>query len=317
MPPPFKLLPRKLWDALAAKYSYPLPVYPVTDIYIHHTAGFAPTDLRDRDGDGAPDAEESIVRGVQRHHMTTRGWSDIAYNFLVGKSGWIYRGRGWRNQGGATGNGKDRHSLSICLIGNYENTKPTSVQLVAIVQWIITGIEKGHIVPDVRIHGHRDAYATACPGRNVMTHLPRIRSEVRDGRVAAEETMDTPISEWYTHLRDVPDGTKDEAVRAWQYMLWLQDELDIVEIDGVAGPKTRAAHERFERSQGNSNPNGKPGATSWANLMQGPDPVIEQVKVTEVVEVPVTPDLSVLDVAVEEVFVAAEAVRDEVDRLNG
>lgn len=290
---------RRVWDALAAKYRYLLPVYPVTDVYIHHGASFAPDDVRDQDGDGIPDEEERIARAYQRHHMFTRGWSDIAYNFLVGLSGSILEGRGWRHQGGATGSPYDRHSLSICAIGNFQTQEPTEEMVQAIIGWIITGIELGHIAPDVRIHGHRDASSTSCPGFNLYQHLPRIRSEVRDGRVHQEETVEGPYSGWHEHIAQAPDGTKDEAMRLWQHALWQFGYLDITEVDGVKGPSTRAANKEFERVElGNENPNGRPGAAAWALLLQGPQP--EVIVHTETIEV-----------VPAEAIASAEAARDQ------
>lgn len=32
---------------------------------------------------------------MQTFHIESRGWGDIAYNFLVGGDGSIYVGRGW------------------------------------------------------------------------------------------------------------------------------------------------------------------------------------------------------------------------------
>jgi N-acetylmuramoyl-L-alanine amidase len=281
-----RILPRALWDALAARYAYNLPVYPVTHVFIHHGATHAPLDLRDADGDGAPDNEESTWRGYQRYHMNSRGWSDIAYSFGVGLSGQVYEGRGWRRQGGATGSPEDRHSLSICAIGNYENQQPSDAMLNAIVAWIVTGIELGHISPDVIILGHKDKpYGTSCPGKNLYQHLPRIRSEVRDGRVSEEEFMEGPIEEWYRAIADAPDGTRNEGIRVWQLALAQWGYLPFADIDGVKGPQTRAAHRAFEAdSYPNGTPNGKPGAKSWPKLIDPPQQIV-----TETVEIPVIP----------------------------
>lgn len=52
--------------------------------------------------------------------------TDIAYNFLVTQSGVIYEGRGWEVQSEIDG---ADHTLSVALIGNFENTEPTESQL--------------------------------------------------------------------------------------------------------------------------------------------------------------------------------------------
>ena len=307
---PLTVFLRSVWDARAAKRAYNLPVYPVTHIYIHNGATHAPLDLRDADGDGIPDIEESIWRGYQRFHMDTRDWTDIAYNFGVGKSGAVLEGRGWRRQGGATGYPDDRRSLSICAIGNFDVSPVTEEMVTAIIQWIITGIELGHIVKNPVILGHKDKpYATSCPGRFLYAQLPRIRSEVADGRVSSEVLVEGPVSEWYTEIAEAPDGTRNEAIRLWQFLLYEQEVLTLDDVDGVKGPQTRAAHKQFEVDRGASNPNGRPGQFSWGWLLAGPTP--------EVVEVEVTPDLTALTALSQDAISAIEDVQDEVDRLNG
>lgn len=303
------ILPNRLWDVLAARYEYRLPVYPVTEVYIHHGASFAPLRLRDADGDGVPDKEEEIARAYDRHHQVTKGWSNIAYNFLVGLSGSILEGRGWRNQGGATGNGKDRHSLSICAIGNFETQEPTREMVDAIILWIITGIELGHISPNVKIYGHRDGYSTTCPGKNLYKYLPEIRSRVADRRVL-EDSMDINLADLHSVINASPDGTKSEVIRLWQVLLAQFGLLEFADVDGVKGPKTRAAHKMFEDSvQGHKSPNETIGSKTWALLLAGPK--------QQVVEVPVKPDLSRLNALAEAQGRLAQAIQDEVDKVVG
>ena len=153
---------RLSWDARAAKRAYNLPTYPVKEVYIHHSVT-------------GSTKEESTWRNIQTYHMVQRNWTDIAYNFGVGQSGKIFEGRGWRRQGGATGAKKDRHSLSICAIGNFEKIKPTQKMLDAIVHWIQIGIERGAIVPDVKILAHKDVQPTLCCGKHLYAKLDYIR----------------------------------------------------------------------------------------------------------------------------------------------
>ena len=57
-------------------------------VYVHHSAG----------------PQQQTVRTIQNFHMDSRGWSDIAYNWLVNDQGDIFEGRGWGIVGGATKN---------------------------------------------------------------------------------------------------------------------------------------------------------------------------------------------------------------------
>ncbi len=167
------------WDARAAKRAYNLPVYPVKEVYIHHSVT-------------GSSKEESTWRNIQTYHMVQRNWTDIAYNFGVGQSGKILEGRGWRRQGGATGAKKDRHSLSICAIGNFEKIKPTQKMLDAIVHWIQIGIERGSIVPDVKILAHKDVQATLCCGKHLYAKLDYIRESLATPE--KETSIDTTLS---------------------------------------------------------------------------------------------------------------------------
>jgi len=118
--------------------------------------------------------------------------------------------------------------------------------------------------------------------------------------------VEGPISGWWEHISDAPDGTKDEAMRLWQFMLWEWDFLPIAGIDGVKGPATRAAQKAFEvaHQPHNSHPNGKPSEKAWAILMGGPP-----------VE-PAEPEVVVVEVEVE-VEVIPPSVRELVNELHG
>lgn len=312
----FTINPREMWAALAAKYAFKLKTRPVRKVFIHHGATFAPFELQDEDGDGIPDVEERIWKGYQRFHMVTRKWSDIAYNFGVGQSGSVLEGRGWLRIGGATGHPEDQNSLSICAIGNFQTQRPTEALINAIVLWIITGIELGHIHPDAEILGHKDKpYGTSCPGRYLYAELPNIRSMVADGRVSTEDTMDMTLDEVRQHLNAAPDGTKGEAVRMWQIMLFQHGTLPYEDIDGIKGPGTRAAHKAYEEGQGYPNANELIGQKSWATLLAGPKREIVHVEVEVPVEVPVVSE------AMRNLITAndqlAERLQDEVDGLDG
>jgi len=52
----------------------------------------------------ATEAEESaILRGWQRYHIDSKGWTDIAYGFGFGNTGLVYRCRGYNRQGATSG----------------------------------------------------------------------------------------------------------------------------------------------------------------------------------------------------------------------
>jgi len=159
----------------------PLPTHPATHLFVHHGASGVSDSLRDRDGDGAPDGEESVWRAYQAYHMDTKGWSDIAYSFGFGKSGWRYEGRGWGRQGGATGSPEDRYSYSYCAIGNFQTMEVPDEMIQAMIRQTKNGIRKGFFVPadELIIMGHKDRPAsTSCPGSNLYARLDEIREGI-------------------------------------------------------------------------------------------------------------------------------------------
>jgi uncharacterized protein with LGFP repeats len=133
----------------------------------------------------------SIMRGMLAYHTQSRGWCDIGYNFVVDKFGNIYEGRrgGIRKpvRGAHTGL-YNTDSTGISMMGDYD-TAPLSLPLrralVRLVGWRLgTAYENGRGTETLvgktfqRISGHRDAMATACPGRYGYAWLPTLRKDV-------------------------------------------------------------------------------------------------------------------------------------------
>ena len=93
-----------------------------------------------------------------------RGWSGIGYHFVILPEGTIQRGRpewGIGAHAGPKGNGD---SIGICLIGKFEEYAPKPAQIDSLV-WLI----KEYLYPaygQIKVMGHKDVMATACPGKN-------------------------------------------------------------------------------------------------------------------------------------------------------
>lgn len=160
-----------------------IPVSPCPTVFIHHAVSSLENSQIDLDNDGLPDSFEDILRQIEDFHMDVRGWRAIAYNFLVGHKGAKAEGRGWLHEGGATGFPFDDYSISICAVGNYHGVHKVTPELVtAYAEVIAAGIRNGHLLPlnELEILGHRDVYATACPGDELHDAITEIRDEVRD-----------------------------------------------------------------------------------------------------------------------------------------
>ena len=112
---------------------------------IHHTA----TKL------GAKQSEVAHIQAIARGHIR-RGWPGIAYHFVIGPSGAIYRCHPTKLHTYHVGSRYNDSSIGVALIGRLHVDDPTAAQLES-AAWLCK--ELGYsIVP------HKALVATACPG---------------------------------------------------------------------------------------------------------------------------------------------------------
>lgn len=103
------------------------------------------------------------MRRVQRDHMDGNGWADFAYNLAVCEHGYVFEGRGANAQNAANGNTtlNRNHFAVLAFVGSSGHTAPTPAQVNGIKEAI--GYLRQHGAGR-EIRGHRDGYATSCPG---------------------------------------------------------------------------------------------------------------------------------------------------------
>ncbi|MEV6500223.1 peptidoglycan recognition protein family protein [Streptomyces prunicolor] len=142
----------------------------------------------------------SVIRGIYRYHVKSSGWRDIGYNFLVDKCGTIYEGRAGgvaKAVMGAHTLGFNTNSMGIAVLGTFGSAKPSSAAVTAIAKltawklglygvnprgktYLKSGggnlYRKGKNVRLNVISGHRDGFATECPGRQLYGKLGSARS---------------------------------------------------------------------------------------------------------------------------------------------
>ncbi|MFJ8947434.1 peptidoglycan recognition protein [Streptomyces sp. NPDC102395] len=159
--------------------------------FVHHTAS----------GNNYTCAQApSVIRGIYRYHVKSLGWRDIGYNFLVDKCGTLYEGRAGgvtKAVMGAHTLGFNSNSMGIAAIGTYTSTKPSAATVKAIASltawklglfggnpngktYLKSGggnlYAKGKNVRLNVISGHRDGFATECPGRQLYGKLASART---------------------------------------------------------------------------------------------------------------------------------------------
>ncbi|MFH9267006.1 peptidoglycan recognition protein [Streptomyces sp. NPDC017546] len=169
----------------------------VKAVFVHHTAQTNAYSCAD---------SAAIVRGLHTYHVKSNGWKDLGYNFIVDKCGTVFEGRKGgvdRPVMGAHTYGFNRDTTGIAVIGMYTDTKAATAATTSVARvaaWKL-GQYKGDPAGTVqltagangknlahkafvagqqyafpRISGHRDGFATECPGLSLYQQLPAIRS---------------------------------------------------------------------------------------------------------------------------------------------
>ena len=84
----------------------------------------------------SPAQAAALVRGIQAYHMGTLGYCDIAYSFLISRTGTIFEGRAGGTSKpviGAHAGGFNTSSTGVALIGDYTAAQPPGEQWNALV----------------------------------------------------------------------------------------------------------------------------------------------------------------------------------------
>jgi hypothetical protein len=108
-----------------------------------------------------------------------KGWDGVGYDFVIGNGSGSSNGQiepTFRWTGQKTGahcktpsNWANENAIGICLIGNFNNTRPTAAQMAALNK-LVKFLVKRYGIPVSKIYGHKEvpghSTATDCPGRN-------------------------------------------------------------------------------------------------------------------------------------------------------
>jgi uncharacterized protein with LGFP repeats len=178
--------------------------------FVHHTAG---------SNSYRPEDSAGLVRGIYAYHVQGNGWCDIGYNFLVDRYGTRFEGRyGSLTQPtiGAHTLAFNRDSFGVSAMGDFTTAPAPAVMTSSISQilgWKLslygrdpkataqltsgggTGAKwpAGTVVTFNVVSGHRDGYATGCPGDVVSAQLPELRdatAQYQQGNPSAPSAID-------------------------------------------------------------------------------------------------------------------------------
>lgn len=214
-----KLVSRAAWGARA----YRLPSGATT--YSRGRRGVKLHYLGTAYSDRPHDRCDDYVRQLQASHMDDNGWSDIGYSFVVCTHGYVYEGRGLRRRNSANGNtALNEQDYAVCLlVGSSGLTRPTEAQLHGARDAIDYCREEGPAGD--WLGGHRDGYATTCPGDAVYAWAkagaPRPAEEDPMAGMSRQDIFDAV---WKLDQIAAPKDAADYATnKTWQPQSILKD----------------------------------------------------------------------------------------------
>jgi len=187
-----------------------------------------------------------------------RGWAGIGYHYVIKPDGTLEKGRA-PNAVGAHVAGFNSISLGICLVGgldaagNPADTR-TPAQETALIS-LLTSLTKTY--PNARICGHRDLspdrdgdgiiepfeHLKACPCFDVIPWAKKNNLPAADIKGIWDKYPPDPTNSPHD-VSFEPSGP--DARNAYLQRLLQRAGYEFGAIDGIVGPKTRAALKRFQ-----------------------------------------------------------------------
>jgi len=221
------------------------------------------------EGDYTPVVDHSKCAGrwtsIRNSHManTSEGWSDVAYNLAVCRHGFVLEGRGAGRRTGANGNQplNAAHYAILVMIGSEGDTEPTSEAIAATkeaIQYLRT-----HSKPAGReIKGHRDGYATECPGGPLYDY-------VTSGRLEPDMGSPSPIYAPFPGASFFKVGRVHPLITAMGKRL-VQEDCSAYKVgpsdDWSSADQRSYAKWQVKLGYSGDDADGIPGPTSWAKL---------------------------------------------------
>ena len=125
---------------------------------------------------GSASESRAVVKAIQRHHQTEKGWGDIGYHFLIDARGRVFEGRSLSWQGALAGDAKkNRRNIGVCLLGNFEQNHPTQAARDALSD-LLDGLRGDHHIPRKGVYLHSEMTSTDCPGRHLSKWVDYYRT---------------------------------------------------------------------------------------------------------------------------------------------
>ena len=162
-----RLVARTEWGAVPPRGVEPLAAAAVRGVAVHYSAMNADEQARHRNC-------AQRVRAMQRYHMESNGWLDIAYNHVFCRHGFVFEGRGFGVRSAANGTtaANDRY-FAVCFLGD-DTRRRNDVTREARVMLARLVMEYRRRYPRARqVRPHSAFTPTSCPGDELRGVLRR------------------------------------------------------------------------------------------------------------------------------------------------
>ncbi len=202
---------------------------------------------------------------IRKSHLANKaeGYSDVAYTYAVCQHGSLFEGRGIERRTGANGNAalNADHDAIVVLVGT--EYKSVSADVIAGVKEGISRLRASGTGKEIK--GHRDGYATACPGEALYSAVKAGKFEPAKPVTAKPKPVYAPF----------PGASFFKVGRNSPIVTAMGKRLVAEGYKGYKvgpGPKWTNADQKayawFQRKLGYSgkDADGIPGATSWGKL---------------------------------------------------
>lgn len=133
-----------------------------------------------------------------------KGWDELGYHFVIGNGtdtpdGKIEVGPRWPKQKWGAhdktpSNQYNEHGIGVCLVGNFDQTRPSPAQMKALEK-LVAYLMKTYHIPTDHVLGHGETKATDCPGRFMnVAIVRRACSQMLAGNVQLQADTRTAAS---------------------------------------------------------------------------------------------------------------------------
>ena len=170
--PALAVIPRAQWGAMPAHYDHmDKNRGGYRRITVHHSAEREPPDLN-----GSVARSAAAVRSIQKAHMDGKetGYGDIGYHYVVDPYGRVFEGREIAWQGAHSAGANNVQNIGVCMIGNFDEERPTRASLEKLRQ-LIDGLRSTWKIPRSQVLTHQELKKTECPGRNLARWVEAYR----------------------------------------------------------------------------------------------------------------------------------------------